>query len=84
MESKKSCQYCNKEIHESTIRCDECHEAWVDGMKHGENLLKQQLKELLGSLIDLAKPIDLPIYSSDQKNNIKTKKGGCNNGKLQK
>jgi len=53
-------------------------------MKHGENLLKQQLKELLGSLIDLAKPIDLPIYSSDQKNNIKTKKGGCNNGKLQK
>lgn len=41
MNKKHKCAYCNRMIDYSNIRCDDCNIIWNEGVKFGEDNMKQ-------------------------------------------
>ena len=48
---KGECKYCNNVLKDkSNIRCDICNEAWQDGVNHGVDSIKKELRMAIGIL----------------------------------
>ncbi len=49
------CNYCGIQIDESNIQCDKCDIAWENGVRFGKNEVRNKLKEIFNTLINLSK-----------------------------
>jgi len=47
------CRNCKAKINEGNIRCDNCHNAWLDGHKQGAEEIKDNVREIFNDLKNL-------------------------------
>ena len=51
--NKGVCKYCEAEIPFGCVRCDTCNSAWEDGSKHGEDKIRQSVREAVIHLLNI-------------------------------
>ena len=47
MENTKKCRNCERNINSDKIRCNGCHESYLEGRQDGEIIVKSKIAEMI-------------------------------------
>ena len=50
MAKTRKCKYCDRQIHEFDLRCEKCNFIWNEGVKAGEESIRNDLNHIISDV----------------------------------